>query len=183
MQVTSSLINKCNLSVSLLWHNSIQSLPFEWTANERMSVGWVPASLTSTESIVSNALILFLFLFYACACAFVLKDCLIYLCHISISHSVWLLRCIDYSNVMIVINLIEMLSLCRIFCNWCMLNKQHTLQFLWQLIEIPRTGCAISMVVASISIFTFNYCKNSSLSHLSDRMTTLCACFANANYI
>lgn len=60
--------------------------------------------------------------------------------------------------------------------------------FLCELIEILRTGYAISMVVATthselISIFTFNYCKNSLLSHLADGVTAVGVCFANANCI
>lgn len=44
------------------------------------------------------------------------KLALIHLCHISISHLVWLVRCIDCSNVMIVINFIEFQSNHRHFC-------------------------------------------------------------------
>ena len=102
------------------------------------------------------------------------KEHLIYLCHFSISHLFWLVRCIDYPNVMIVISFIELmlrrlLLLLRIFRASVDTQSKYLsivascTEWEGHLIEIPCTGYAISMVDASIrleliSIFTFNYC-------------------------
>lgn len=99
------------------------------------------------------------------------KEHLIYLCHFSISHLFWLVRCIDYPNVMIGISFIDAATVAVAYFS-CF--SWYTIKVLGlrciscteregKLIEIPCTGYAISMVDASIrleliSIFTFNYC-------------------------
>lgn len=100
---------------------------------------------------------------------------MINLCHFSINHLVWLVWCVDYSNVMIVINSIEFNQINGAVVLSCF-NFMVLAGFIctciwidgWKLNDRIHT---INMVVVSIhleliSIFTFNYWKHNLRSRL-----------------